>query len=114
MGYFYIVSDGEIEKLKTKNRSDSKVTSHLPLLAPLRDVVCKHDPAILHAVPGKRWRYLMPNRMWWCMMFPKKEILSKSSLITKDAYETFPSFSADGKWPYFCSAPALTICVQPA
>ena len=37
----------------------------------------------------------------------QKEILSKSSLINKDAYETFPSFSADGKWLYFCSAPAL-------
>ena len=37
----------------------------------------------------------------------EKAILSKASLITKDAYETFPSFSPDGKWLYFCSAPAL-------
>ena len=35
-----------------------------------------------------------------------KEILSKASLITKDAFETFPAFSPDGKWLYFCTAPA--------
>jgi Tol biopolymer transport system component len=35
-----------------------------------------------------------------------KEILSKASLITKEHFETFPSFSPDGKWFYFCSTPA--------
>lgn len=35
-----------------------------------------------------------------------KEILSKASLLTKDAFETFPAFSPDGKWLYFCTAPA--------
>ena len=34
-----------------------------------------------------------------------KEILSKASLLTKDAFETFPAFSPDGKWLYFCTAP---------
>ena len=34
------------------------------------------------------------------------KILSAASLITKDAFETFPTFSPDGKWLYFCSAPA--------
>ena len=29
-----------------------------------------------------------------------------SKLITKDAFETFPAFSPDGKWLYFCTAPA--------
>lgn len=35
-----------------------------------------------------------------------KEILSKASLITKEAFETFPAFSPDGKWLYFCTTPA--------
>ena len=39
------------------------------------------------------------------------KILSAASLITKDAFETFPAFSPDGKWLYFCSAPA---CEMPA
>ena len=36
-----------------------------------------------------------------------KEILSAASLITKSDYETFPAFSPDGKWLYFCSTPAV-------
>ena len=37
----------------------------------------------------------------------RKTILSKASLITKESYETFPAFSPDGKWLYFCTAPAM-------
>ena len=34
-----------------------------------------------------------------------KEILSKASLITKDAFETFPAFSPDGKMALFLYGP---------
>lgn len=36
----------------------------------------------------------------------KKAILSASQLFTKDVFETFPTFSPDGKTLYYCSAPA--------
>jgi Tol biopolymer transport system component len=41
-----------------------------------------------------------------------KAILSAASLITKDAFETFPSFSPDGRSLYYCSAPALDMPTQ--
>lgn len=37
----------------------------------------------------------------------KKEVLSAGLLFSKDRFETFPTFSADGTQLYFCSAPAL-------
>ena len=36
----------------------------------------------------------------------QKAILEEASIITPDAFETFPAFSPDGKWLYFCTAPA--------
>lgn len=36
----------------------------------------------------------------------KKAILSASQLFAKDVFETFPTFSPDGKTLYYCSAPA--------
>jgi len=34
------------------------------------------------------------------------KILSKASIQSEDNFETFPSFSPDGRYLYFCSAPA--------
>lgn len=36
-------------------------------------------------------------------------LLTIPSLMSEDAFETFPSFSPDGKRLYFCSAPAVTL-----
>jgi Tol biopolymer transport system component len=41
-----------------------------------------------------------------------KAILSAASLLTKDAFETFPSFSPDGQSLYYCAAPALPMPQQ--
>lgn len=41
--------------------------------------------------------------------FNTNEILSKPSLSDTTAYESFPVFSADGKWIYFCSAPYVPL-----
>ncbi len=37
----------------------------------------------------------------------KQQILSQASIISEDNFETFPSFSPDGRHLYFCSAPAI-------
>ena len=37
----------------------------------------------------------------------KKEVISTAFLFSKERFETFPTFSPDGKQLYFCSAPAL-------
>lgn len=37
----------------------------------------------------------------------KHEVFSSPLLMKKDQYETFPTFSPDGKWLYFCSTAAV-------
>ena len=37
------------------------------------------------------------------------EIVTTAKLFSKDAFETFPTFSPDGKTLYFCTAPARPI-----
>ncbi len=39
----------------------------------------------------------------------KHEIVTTAKLFSKDAFETFPTFSPDGKTLYFCTAPARPI-----
>lgn len=39
----------------------------------------------------------------------RKEIITTAPLFSKDRFETFPTFSPDGKQLYFCSAPALPV-----
>ena len=39
----------------------------------------------------------------------KHEIVTASNIFSKDAFETFPTFSPDGKTLYFCTAEARPI-----
>ena len=39
----------------------------------------------------------------------KQEIITTQALFSKKRFETFPTFSPDGKQLYFCSAPALKV-----
>ena len=39
----------------------------------------------------------------------KQEIVTTQALFSKKRFETFPTFSPDGKQLYFCSAPALKV-----
>lgn len=39
----------------------------------------------------------------------KQEIVTTQALFSKKHFETFPTFSPDGKQLYFCSAPALKV-----
>lgn len=108
-GGTYIVSKGEIEKLQTKT---DKTISNLtyPYWHPSGNYIVSSVNTIrqfFHAVPKKKMEVFDTESDIVVYDIAKKEILSKASIITKDAYETFPSFSADGKWLYFCSAPAL-------
>ena len=65
-----------------------------------RDAIRK---ALQMLIEDKRWMETIDVVVY---DVKNKEILSKASLITKDAFETFPAFSPDGKWLYFCTAPA--------
>lgn len=107
-GGTYILQDGEIEKLNTK--TDGTI-SHLTypywhpsgryITASVNDI-----KQFFHAVKEKKMEVFDLESDIVVYDVEKKEILSRASLITKEAFETFPSFSADGRWLYFCSAPA--------
>ncbi|MDF9830552.1 hypothetical protein [Parabacteroides sp. PF5-6] len=107
-GGTYILQGGEIEKLYTKT---DKTISHLTypywhpsgryITASVNDI-----KQFFHAVKEKKIEVFDLESDVVVYDIAKREILSGASLITRDAFETFPSFSADGQWLYFCSAPA--------
>jgi len=41
--------------------------------------------------------------------FDNNKMICPPQLTGKQSLETFPTFSADGKWIYFCSAPSMTL-----
>lgn len=107
-GGTYILQGDNIEKLYTK--TDATI-SHLTypywhpsgryITASVNDI-----KQFFHAVKEKKMEVFDLESDVVVYDIMKKEILSGASLITRDAFETFPSFSADGQWLYFCSAPA--------
>ena len=76
-GGTYIVSDGEIEKLKTK--TDQTVSN---LTYPYWHPSGRYIASSVNTI-RQRWRYSMPNRMWWCMMFPKKRFYRSRRLLPR-------------------------------
>lgn len=107
-GGTYIIKDKEIEKIQTKtNNTISNLT--YSYWHPSGNYIASSVNTVrqfFHAIPSKKMEVFDVESDVVVYDIRKKEILSKASLITKDSYETFPTFSADGKWLYFCSAPA--------
>ena len=107
-GATYIIKDKKISKLSTKTpETISNLTypywhpSGRYITTSVNDV-----KQFFHAVKGKKMEVFDLESDVVVYDVEQKEILSRASLITKDAFETFPSFSPDGEWLYFCSAPA--------
>lgn len=107
-GGTYIVQDKKISKLNTKtNGTISNMT--YPFWHPSGRYITTSVNDIkqfFHSVKEKKMEVFDLESDVVVYDVKNKEILSKASLITKDAFETFPAFSPDGKWLYFCTAPA--------
>lgn len=107
-GGTYLVQDGRIEKLNTK--TDGTISNMTyPYWHPSGNYITTSVNDIrqfFHSVKEKKMEVFDLESDVIVYDVKRNEILSKASLITKDAFETFPSFSPDGKWLYFCSAPA--------
>jgi hypothetical protein len=108
-GATYIAAQGEIQKLDT--RTDHTV-SHLayPYWHPSGRYICASVNDIkqfFHSVKDKKMEVFDTESDVVVYDVQSRTILSAASLLTGDAYETFPAFSPDGQWLYFCSAPAL-------
>ncbi|MDR1357403.1 MAG: hypothetical protein LBJ58_07025 [Tannerellaceae bacterium] len=113
-GGTYIVSAGNIEKLNTlTERTVSNMTypywhpSGRYIAASVNDV-----KQFFHAVKERKMEVFDLESDVVVYDVEKQAILSAASILTKEAYETFPSFSPDGAWLYYCSAPALPMPVS--
>ena len=107
-GGTYIVHQRQVEKLDTKT---PQTLSHLtyPAWHPSgRYVVASVNDIrqIFHAVKEKKMEVFDTASDVVVYDVQKHAILSKASIQSEDAFETFPAFSPDGKWLYYCVAPA--------
>ena len=107
-GATYLVRDKRIEKLDTRtDRTISNLTypywhpSGRYVTASVNDI-----KQFFHSVSPQKMEVFDLASDVVVYDVERREILSQASLITQDAFETFPAFSPDGKWLYFCSAPA--------
>ncbi len=107
-GGTYIVQDDNIQKLNTK--TDGTISNlTYPYWHPSGDYITTSVNTIhqfFHATREKKIEVFDLRSDVVVYDVKNKQILSEASIISEDNFETFPSFSADGKWLHFCSAPA--------
>lgn len=107
-GGTYIIQDGDIEKLNTK--TDGTISNMTyPYWHPSGRYITTSVNTIhqfFHATREKKIEVFDLRSDVVVYDVKEKTILSKASIISEDNFETFPSFSPDGKYLYFCSAPA--------
>ena len=108
-GATYIVSNGDVNKLNTK--TDGTISNMTyPYWHPSGRYITTSVNDIkqfFHSVKEKKMEVFDFESDVVVYDVERQTILSAASIITKDAFETFPSFSPDGEWLYFCSAPAM-------
>lgn len=107
-GGTYIIQDEHISKLNTKTEQTISNMTY-PYWHPSGDFITTSINDIkqfFHSVKEKKMEVFDLESDVVVYDVRNKEILSKASFITKEHFETFPSFSPDGKWFYFCTTPA--------
>ncbi len=107
-GATYVIQDQQISKLNTKTPQTMSNLTY-PFWHPSGKFITTSVNDIkqfFHSVKEKKMEVFDLESDVVVYDVEKKEILSKASLITKEHFETFPAFSPDGKWFYFCSTPA--------
>jgi hypothetical protein len=108
-GGTYIASSGSIQKLNTATDHTAGSMAY-PYWHPSgRYIVASVNDIkqFFHSVKEKKMEVFDLESDIVVYDIEKQAILSSASILTEDSYETFPSFSPDGAWLYYCSAPAL-------
>jgi hypothetical protein len=110
-GGTYILQDNDIQKLNTK--TDSTISNMTyPHWHPSGNYITTSVNTIhqfFHATAEKKIEVFDLRSDVVVYDIKNKQILSKASVISEDNYETFPAFSPDGKWLYYCNAPAIVM-----
>ena len=108
-GATYLLQNGKLQKLNTK--TDETVSNlTYPAWHPSGRYVTTSVNTIrqfFHSVKERKMEVFDLESDVVVYDVQQQAILSAASLITNSDYETFPAFSPDGKWLYFCSTPAV-------
>ncbi len=113
-GGTYILRDEKLEKLNTKTPGTISSMTY-PYWHPTGRYITTSVNEIkqfFHAVKEKKMEVFDLASDIVVYDVEKREIIPAASLITTDAFETFPTFSPDGRCIYFCSAPAAKMPEQ--
>lgn len=105
----YLIKDGKIEKLNTKTQQTISAMVY-PSWHPSGKYVAfsvNNTKQAFHLNDPNRVEVYDEESDVVVYDVEKHEIITTSSLFSSSAYETFPTFSPDGKTLYFCSANAL-------
>lgn len=110
-GGTYIIDHNAIEKLDTK--TDSTISNMTyPYWHPSGKYLTTSLNTIkqfFHSVTESKMEVFDTESDVIVYDIQKKQILKNASVITKDKFETFPSFSPDGKWLYYCVTDSCTM-----
>lgn len=110
-GGTYVIRDGEIEKLNTK--TDETVSALVyPQWHPSGRYVAfsvNSTKQMFHSTSPNRVEVFDYTSDVVIYDVEKHEIFSSPALKSKGVFETFPTFSPDGKSLYFCSADSLSM-----
>ncbi|MCF2603557.1 PD40 domain-containing protein [Parabacteroides distasonis] len=110
-GATYLLQNGKLQKLNTK--TDGTISNlTYPAWHPSGRYVTTSVNTIrqfFHSVKERKMEVFDLESDVVVYDVQQQAILSAASLITKSDFETFPAFSPDGKWLYFCSAPAMAM-----
>ena len=109
LGGTYVVRNGEIEKLNTKTDSTMSALVY-PYWHPSEKYVAftvNITNEVVHTKNPNRVEVLDEASDVVVYDVNRHEIVTEDILSREDAFETFPTFSPDGRSLYFCSADAV-------
>lgn len=110
-GGTFIISDGEIEKLTTK--TDSTISSFVyPVWHPNGEFMAfsvNNIAQTFYSNNKDRLEVFDSKSDVVIYKVDTKEVFTNSLISSPDQFETFPTFSSDGKTLYFCTAESLPV-----
>lgn len=109
LGGTYVIQDGQIEKLNTKTEQTMSPLVY-PYWHPSAELVAftvNVTNEVVHTKNPNRVEVFDEASDVVVYDVKKHEIITSDLLSSESAYETFPTFSPDGRSLYFCSAVAV-------
>lgn len=102
----FLYADGKMQRVNTKTKHAESAGTY-PIWHPSGDYIAFSSNVTrqtFHALPGKKIEVydLESDLVVWDVK--RNAMLRDARFTTKDEWETFPAWSPDGKWLYYCFA----------